>query len=155
MKSKKAQTSADYLSFVIFGIIGTFIIMGSLMFIYVPMAEQRIQFKINNMMVDSKSNLFITYYLNYGANGNNMADIITGADHNGDYTQLTTTTSTALETTFNKKTGWKISIDDNEVTKFCDDSVCSGKSNTYLILLPSKIPNQPIKFQIEIYQNEE
>ena len=152
MLSKKAQTSADYISFVVFGILGTFIIMGTLTFIYVPMAEQRIEYKVDVMMTDSKSNLFLTYYLHNNINNKNVADVITTSFHSKDYTELTSVTSSSLNNLFNKKTGWKISIDDDEVAEFCDDSTCKGKSNSYIILLPTKNPDKTIDFKIKIYQ---
>jgi len=171
MKSKKGTTGADYISFVIFGIFGTFIIMAFVLFLFIPSMEGEMEYKIKTEMDNLQSNLFLLYYLDcpiisedisdiitlsYVSNDHtelnpNIADIISYSYANNDYTQLRSKTTNMLKELYGEEVGWKIIINDEEVVEQCDNSRCRGRSMVYSTILPSMIPDAIIKFKIRIY----
>ena len=150
MRSKKAWTGADFLSFVIWGIGGTFIIIGFILFAFIPLWKSNIEYKIESKMEDSQYNLFLLYYLDYPVNGDNIASIISYSHLNNDHVKLKAQTNLALKKLYGEDIAWKIIIDNKEVVNNCDIVRCKGYSETYGTKLPI-IGQNIISFKIEIF----
>lgn len=150
MKFKKAQTGGDYISFVIFGIFGTLIIMSFVLFAFIPSMKGRMQNEIKSKMEDVQSNLFLLYYLNYDVDNQNIVDIISVCYAKEDYAELEFMTKDALKKLYGDDVKWKILINDKEIVEQCGNFGCRGRSNDYGISLPTR--NQDtISFEIKIY----
>lgn len=150
MKFKKAQTGGDYISFVIFGIFGTLIIMGFVLFAFIPLIKTNREYEIKTKMDDVQSNLFLLYYLNYPIGNETIADIISYSYTNTDYTKIKSETTNISKGLYGDKVEWRILINDKKVVEQCGNFGCRGRSNDYDILLPTR-NKDTMDFKIKIY----
>lgn len=155
-KHKKAHdTGGDSFSFLAsFFVIVALVLL--VMYGVVPLLKNNMKHKVEDIMQKYES-VFLLHFLDYPYQSgsedilaSNTADLIVSAYQNKNFSAVTLTTNDILRNLYNKDIGWKMEINDNEVAKCCDNSLCKGEEKSYETLLPALNKNA-IKLRLKMY----
>lgn len=121
--------------------------------VFLPQIEEGMDNKITAVKEDINKDQFLISYLRSPVQDGNMADLISNAHTNEDYSKLKTETKKLLESLYEEERKWDIFINDGLVIGTCSSMLGCSEDVVYSTFLPTNSKeNNVINFKLKVYK---